>query len=227
MRTAVYHRVSTTEQNPDAARAELGDYVRARKWELVLDVVETGSGARSDRPGLHQVLEAVRRRRVDAVVVWKLDRVGRSVIDLLGFMRTLDAAGVRLVCMTQQIDTHDAMGRFAFTILAAAAELELEHLRERTRAGLAHARKRGRKLGPPKRHQLDPHQVAQLRAQVPRPSWAAIGQHLGCSGPTAYRAFQSLSQTEGANPPPPPSDAPTDHKRTFTKGATDGNHATE
>src|SRR5579871_3802541 len=127
LRAAAYHRVSTTEQNPDAARAELGDYVRARKWELVLDVVEAGSGARSDRPGLHQVLEAVRRRRVDVVVVWKLDRVGRSVVDLLGFMRTLDAAGVRLVCMTQNIDTHDAMGRFAFTVLAAAAELELEH----------------------------------------------------------------------------------------------------
>ena len=227
MRAAAYHRVSTTEQNPDAARAELGDYVRARKWELVLDVVEAGSGARSDRPGLHQVLEAVRRRRVDVVVVWKLDRVGRSVVDLLGFMRTLDAAGVRLVCMTQNIDTHDAMGRFAFTVLAAAAELELEHLRERTRAGLAHARRRGRKLGPPRRHQLDPHQIAQLRALVPRPSWAAIGVQLGCSGPTAYRAFQSLSQTEGGNAPPPPSDTPTDHKRTFTKGADHEDTATD
>src|SRR5574337_123534 len=113
MRVAVYHRVSTLDQNPGLARDELHDAVARLGGDVVLDLEETGSGARNDRPGLQRLMEAARRGKLDAVVVWKLDRFGRSALDVLTNIRDLDAAGVRFIAMTQGIDIRpggDAMG---------------------------------------------------------------------------------------------------------------------
>jgi DNA invertase Pin-like site-specific DNA recombinase len=98
-RAALYHRVSTVDQNQHAARTELRAAARRLGLRVVLDVRETGSRANNQRPGLVKVLEAAQRGDVNAVLVWKLDRFGRSAFDLLGNIRQLEAAGVRFVAI--------------------------------------------------------------------------------------------------------------------------------
>lgn len=147
-----YHRVSTVDQNPELAREELRRAVAARGLHLVGEVEETGSGGREDRPGLRRVLELARRHLVTHVLVWKLDRFGRSSIDLLTNVRELERAGVTFVATSQALEvgpSSGATGRLLFEVLSAVAEFEREIIRERTRLGLAGARARGRKLGRP------------------------------------------------------------------------------
>src|SRR5947208_12543505 len=101
---ALYHRVSTRDQNRALARRELRQAAAARGLAIVLDVEETGSGARNNRPGLCRVMEAARKGQIAAVLVWKLDRFGRSSLDLLSNIRALTDGGVRFVAVTQGLD---------------------------------------------------------------------------------------------------------------------------
>ena len=133
-RAALYHRVSTVDQDPTAARKELRDAARRYNLRVSLDVEETGSGANNSRPGLDQVMLAARRGKVDVILVWKLDRFGRSALDLLTHLRELEGAGVRFVSITQGIDIHpggEAMSRLMLTMLGAVAEFERELIAER------------------------------------------------------------------------------------------------
>ena len=119
-RAALYHRVSTVDQNPDAARAELRGAAERYGFAVALDIEETGSGVNNQRPGLVRVLDAAQRGEIQAVIVWKLDRFGRSALDLLTNLRQLDGAGVRFIALTQGIDTRpggDAMSRLRLTML--------------------------------------------------------------------------------------------------------------
>jgi DNA invertase Pin-like site-specific DNA recombinase len=137
-RAAVYHRVSTLDQNPALARDELRAAAARLGSEIVLDIEETGSGARNDRPGLQRLMDAARRGKLDAVLVWKLDRFGRSALDVLANIRDLDAAGVRFIATTQGIDIRpggDAMSRLILGVLASVAEFERDLIRERTIVG--------------------------------------------------------------------------------------------
>jgi len=139
-RAVTYHRVSTRDQRPELARDELRRAAAARGLDLVEEIEETGSGARNDRPGLARVLELVRHHQVDAVLVWKLDRFGRSTLDVLANVRELERAGVTFIATTQGLEVGPGagpMGRMLLTILAAVAELERETISERTRLGLA------------------------------------------------------------------------------------------
>src|SRR5205085_1275493 len=103
MRAALYHRVSTTDQNPELAREELRSAAQRMGATVALDVEEVGSGARNDRPGLQRVLEAARRGKVDAVLVWKIDRFARSSLDLLTNVKALESSGVRFVAVSQGV----------------------------------------------------------------------------------------------------------------------------
>lgn len=150
-----YHRVSTVDQDPTLARAELRAAAAARGVDLAVDLVEleeTASGGGNDRPQLAVLLELARRHLVTHVLVWKLDRFGRSALDVLHHVQQLERAGVTFVAITQGLEVGpDAgpMGRLVLTVLAAIAEFEREIIRERTRLGLAAARARGRTLGRP------------------------------------------------------------------------------
>jgi putative DNA-invertase from lambdoid prophage Rac len=189
MRVAVYHRVSTLDQNPGLARDELREAVARLGGEVTLDVEETGSGARNDRPGLQRLMEAARRGKLDAVVVWKLDRFGRSALDVLSNIRDLDAAGVRFLAMTQGIDIRpggDAMGRLMLTMLAAVAEFERDLIRERTRLGMEKARTAGKRIGRPRVVGPPPADVHRLRAAGR--SWRRVATELGCTTWAARRA---------------------------------------
>jgi putative DNA-invertase from lambdoid prophage Rac len=190
IRMALYHRVSTLDQNPGLARDELRDAARRRGAEVVLDIEETGSGARNDRPGLQRLMQAARRGKLDAVMVWKLDRFGRSALDVLANIRDLDAAGVRFIAITQGIDIRpggDAMSRLMLTMLAAVAEFERDLVRERTRLGMAKARAAGKRIGRPRGPAPDRNQVQRLRQQGK--SWREVSNALGC---TTWAARQAV-----------------------------------
>jgi putative DNA-invertase from lambdoid prophage Rac len=148
-RAGLYARVSTTDQQtvPLQIRA-LREYAVRRGWTIALQVKEVGSGA-SQRQLRETLLEAARRREIDVVLVWRLDRWGRSVADLLATLQELEHLGVGFVSLTEALDLTTPAGRAMAALLAVFAEFEREILRERVRAGLAHALQNGKRLGRP------------------------------------------------------------------------------
>jgi len=148
-RVGLYARVSTFDQHtiPLQIRA-LREYAARRGWTIALQVKEVGSGA-VQRQLREKLLDAARRREIDVVLVWRLDRWGRSVADLLATLQELDHLGVGFVSLTEALDLTTPAGRAMAALLAVFAEFEREILRERVRAGLAHARQNGRRLGRP------------------------------------------------------------------------------
>jgi len=148
-RAGLYARVSTNDQQtiPLQSRA-LREYAARRGWTVAIQVREVGSGA-AKREAREELLDAARRREIDVVLVWRLDRWGRSVTDLLATLQELEHLGVGFVSLTEALDLTTPAGRAMAALLAVFAEFEREILRERTRAGLAHARENGKRLGRP------------------------------------------------------------------------------
>jgi DNA invertase Pin-like site-specific DNA recombinase len=149
---AVYARVSTLEQTTDAQVDALRSYCLARGLGEPAVFRDDGiSGVRDNRPQLDALREQVRRGQISAVVVTKVDRLGRSLGMILRFWDEADAAGVRVIVTDQGIDTSTATGRLQRNMLAALAEFERELILERTQAGIARARAAGKRFGrPPK-----------------------------------------------------------------------------
>src|SRR5271168_2515095 len=149
VRAGLYARVSTQDQQtlPMQNRA-MREYATRRGWTIAMQVKEVGSGA-AQRQRREELLEAARRREIDVVLVWRLDRWGRSVTDLLATLQELEHLGVGFVSLTEALDLTTPAGRAMAGLLAIFAEFEREILRERTRAGLAHARQNGKQLGRP------------------------------------------------------------------------------
>jgi DNA invertase Pin-like site-specific DNA recombinase len=193
MNCALYARVSTSDQNCEMQLRELRDYVAKRGWTVAAEFVDAGvSGTKASRPELNRLMGDARKRRVDAVLVWKLDRWGRSVADSIKSIQELVSLGVRFVAVTQNIDTDESnpMSRFMLHIMAAFAELEREMIRERTIAGVRNAKAAGKTLGRPKRvFRRD--DALQLREQGL--SWRAIGKELGVPFSTVVDACRSIA----------------------------------
>lgn len=191
--TAIYHRCSTLDQDPELARHELRAAAAARGLNVVMEIEETGSGARNDRPGLQKVLAAARKGALGAVVCWKLDRWGRSALDVLSNIEELERSGVRFIATTQGLDVRpngDPMSKLILTVLACVASFELSLIRERTKLGMAKARAANRKIGRPRKGNIaNPVEVALLRAQGA--SWSVIAGKIGCTPSAARRAFQT------------------------------------
>jgi DNA invertase Pin-like site-specific DNA recombinase len=162
LRAGLYARVSTNDQQtlPMQLRA-LRDYAARRGWNVAMQVKEVGSGV-SERKMREQLIEAARRREIDVVLVWRLDRWGRSVGDLLATLQELEHLGVGFVSLTEALDLTTPAGRAMAALLAVFAEFEREILRERVRAGLAHARQNGKRLGRPLTAALHADQVHKL-----------------------------------------------------------------
>ena len=147
MRAAIYARVSTADQTCENQLIDLRRYCAARGWDAT-EYVDTGvSGAKERRPALDQLMTDARRRKVDTVVVWRLDRFGRNLRHLITAIEELNAAGVSFVSMGENIDTASPTGRLLLGIMGSFAEFERERIRERIHAGLARARRQGQKLG--------------------------------------------------------------------------------
>jgi len=162
IRAGLYARVSTMDQQtlPMQNRA-MREYAVRRGWMIALQVKEVGSGA-TQRQLREQLLEAARRREIDVVLVWRLDRWGRSVTDLLATMQELEHLGVGFVSLTEALDLTTPAGRAMAGLLAVFAAFEREVLGERVRAGLAHARQNGKRLGRPVTAGLHASQIRKL-----------------------------------------------------------------
>jgi DNA invertase Pin-like site-specific DNA recombinase len=161
-RAGLYSRVSTHDQQtlPLQNRA-LREYAAKRGWTIAMQVKEVGSGA-LQRELREKLLDAARRRDIDVVLVWRLDRWGRSVADLVSTLQELERLGAGFVSLTEALDLTTPAGRAMAGLLAVFAQFEREILRERVRAGLAHARQNGKRLGRPQTAALQTSQVRKL-----------------------------------------------------------------
>lgn len=180
MRVALYARVSRSdkEQDPENQLLKLRQYAHARGWEVYASYIDYASGASPSRPALDKMIKAGRGRFYDTVLIVRLDRLARSVKQLLTILEELERHGVALVCSDQEIDMKSPAGRLLFTVLGAVAELELELIRERTKDGLARARAQGKRIGRPPNKTLD-EEIEVLRAQGM--SLRQIGEAVGMS----------------------------------------------
>lgn len=167
MKTAIYSRVSTSVQTQDSQLLELREYCRRRNWDNIVEYSDTISGSKFSRQGLDALMAEVRRGRIERTVVFKIDRLGRSLPHLAQLIAELSNHGTALICSSQGIDTSNdnSAGRLQMGVLMAVAEFEREIIRERVTAGLSAAKARGSKLGRP--GTLDQHKpaVAALVAQ--------------------------------------------------------------
>ncbi len=152
-RAAIYARVSTNGQSTDAQIQQLRDVAERSGWDVVAEFVDHGiSGAkgRDQRPAFDQMCQAAVRREIDVVMAWSVDRLGRSLQHLVGFLSELHAARVDLYLHQQGIDTTTPAGKAMFQMSAVFAEFERAMISDRVKAGLERARLRGKKLGRPK-----------------------------------------------------------------------------
>jgi len=188
-KVALYARVSTTDQHPDAQLADLRAYAKRGRLRA-LEFVDRGvSGARDRRHALDSMLAAVRRREVGAVVVTKLDRIARSVRHLTALAAELEACGVALVVLDQALDTSTPSGRLLFNVLGSIAEFERDLIADRTRAGVAAARRRGRHPGRPRA--LDARQRARVqRLRASGHSIRVIAGRIGVSKSVVARELR-------------------------------------
>ena len=166
-RVAIYVRVSTAEQNTRNQRRELKAVAERHGWEVIAVYEDPGiSGAkgRDARPGLDALLKGVARREFDMVAAWSVDRLGRSLSDLLDILKELHAKNVDLYLHQQGLDTSTPSGRAMFQMMGVFAEFERAMIRERVMAGLARAREEGTKLGRRRIEDADAKKAAAIRA---------------------------------------------------------------
>jgi DNA invertase Pin-like site-specific DNA recombinase len=196
MRAAIYARVSTNNgQDPHMQIRELREYCKRRGWDIEGEYVDAGvSGAKERRPQLDVLLVACRKRRVDAVVVYRYDRFARSLRQLVNALEEFRSLGIEFISLHEGVDTSTPNGRLVFGIFPSIAELERELIRDRVKSGIAAARSKGMKVGRP-RVSVDAARVAALRNSGA--SWSTIARQLGLSAGTAKRAYYRLSK----NPP--------------------------
>jgi DNA invertase Pin-like site-specific DNA recombinase len=191
LRVALYARVSTADkgQDPELQLSELREYVERRGWIVGREYTDAGiSGAKESRPELNDLMADAHKRKFDSVVVWRFDRFARSVSHLLRALETFKALGVEFVSLSEQVDTSTPTGKMVFTVLGAVAELERSLIAERVRAGLRHARSKGKRLGRPKKS-VDSVKVRALRSAGH--SWREVAEKLGAGIGTVYRAAKS------------------------------------
>ncbi len=190
MKAALYCRVSTLDQQPENQAAELRTYAAARGWETVEYIDHGVSGSTDRRPALDQLVADARRRKLDTVVVWRLDRLGRNLRHLVTLIEELQILGVGFVSLGEGIDLQTPAGRLQLHILAALSEFEKARIAERVQAGLERARRQGKRLGRP-------------YAEVPRERLAAVeglplrqaAVQLGVSRSTLKRWRRRVQQT--------------------------------
>lgn len=192
MRAAIYARVSTTDkQTVENQLVALREVAERNGWEVLQEHLDEGiSGAkgRDERPGLDQLMKSVIRREVDVVLAWSVDRLGRSLQDLVATLEDLHAKKVDLYLHQQGIDTTTPAGRALFQMLGVFAEFERSMISERVRAGLARARSQGKRLGRPPISETRPRLAAKVM-KLREDGWGIhrIRKQLKCSAGTVQR----------------------------------------
>jgi DNA invertase Pin-like site-specific DNA recombinase len=171
-------------------RDELRSYCERRGWQVAEEFIDEGvSGSKESRPALDRMLKAAKRRAFDAVICYRYDRMARSLKQLVNLLADFDALGIQFVSLHEGTDTSTANGRLVFGIFAALSEFERTLIIERTKSGMAAARRRGAKIGRP-RVAVDTAQIRELRAGGL--SWDAVAAKMEISRATAQRAVAAL-----------------------------------
>jgi DNA invertase Pin-like site-specific DNA recombinase len=195
-RVALYARVSTNDQKADLQLDGLRRLAEQRGWRIVGEYIDLGvSGSKDRRPQLDVMMKDAHWGKFDALAVWKLDRLARSIRHLIMVGDEMRALGIDLVSVQDTIDTTNPSGRFTFHVLGAVAELERELIRERTVAGVAAARRRGVRLGRPV-VRLDLDQATELRAAGK--SYKVIAATLGVSVGKVHAALGGVQESSSA-----------------------------
>ena len=186
-RVALYARVSTLNgQDPEMQLSELREYASRRGWTVSSEYIDHGvSGSKESRPELNRLTVDAHRRAFDAVLVWKIDRYGRSLKHLVNALADLNAYGVAFISFRDNLDLSTPSGRLMFQIIGAMAEFERSLIQERVRAGLRNARAKGKRLGRPS-VKVDAAEIARLRSQGI--GWRAVASQLGVGLGTVVRA---------------------------------------
>jgi DNA invertase Pin-like site-specific DNA recombinase len=195
MRAAIYARVSTANRGQDVNMQlrELREYCERRGFEIAGEYTDSASGAKDSRPELNRLMVDARQRKCDAVLVWKLDRFGRSLRHLVNALADFESLNVSFISLRDNLDLSTPSGRLMFQIIGAMAEFERALIQERVKAGLRNARAKGKRLGRP-RVIVDRARIARLRARGL--SWAKIATQLGVGEGTIYR----LAHASAKNP---------------------------
>ena len=196
-RVAIYSRVSTISQNTENQVRELLQVAERHGWAVVAEFSDPGiSGAkgRDQRPGLDALMQAVARREIDMVMAWSVDRLGRSLQNLIEFLGELHGKHVDLYLHQQGIDTSTPAGKALFQMMGVFAEFERAMIRERVNAGLARAKAQGVKLGRPRRD--DPKLVAKVRAlRATKVGMLKIAKQLGVGTSVVQRIVSAEAST--------------------------------
>jgi DNA invertase Pin-like site-specific DNA recombinase len=194
MRVALYSRVSTHEQTTAGQVDELRDYCKRRGFEIVAEYTDEGiSGSKESRPGLNELLADAKRRKFDAVLVYRYDRFARSLRQLVNALCEFDSLGIHFISLHEGVDTSTPNGRLVFGIFASIAEFERELIRGRVKSGIAAARARGVRVGRPSEGSANVSD-AEIRALLDSGlSMAAVGQRLNISASTVHRRSRSVS----------------------------------
>lgn len=189
MKAALYARVSTTDkgQDPGMQLEEMRRFAAARGWTCREYVDRGVSGSKASRPALDELMAAVRSRQVDVVVVWKLDRLGRSLAHLLHLLNDFTALGVSFVSLRESIDLTTPTGKLMLHLFGAFAEFERSLIQERVRAGIANAKRKGKRVGRPGVAPADRDAVLDLYAADPQLSIRAIAGKTKLSASSVQR----------------------------------------
>src|SRR6266478_6239495 len=191
MRTALYARVSTSDkgQDPEMQLRELREHCERRGWTIVGEYVDVGvSGSKDSRPELNKLVADAHRRKLDAVLVWKLDRFGRSLKHLVNSLAEFESLGIAFISLKESLDLTTPAGRLMFGIISAMAEFERDLIRERVRAGIANRRAKGLRVGR-KPIVLDTGRLATMRSD--KKSIREIALTLGCSPSLVHKTLSN------------------------------------
>lgn len=209
MRSAAYVRVSSEEQSREGlslrAQADQAErYCGLYGMELAVVVWDEKSAKDTNRPGFQLLMQMAKQRQVDAVVIWRLDRLFRNVEDAIRISRQIDRLGVALHSVSEQLDTKSAMGRFYFSLLASLAELERAQIAERTKEAMRYKRNRGEYLGGKTPYGFEVEQKVGRGVLVPVEKELAVVQRIkrlrsqGYRGkPMSYKAIARLLLRDG------------------------------
>lgn len=184
VRAALYARCSTHDkgQDPELQLAPLREYCQRRGFSIAGEYVDNGvSGTKNRRPQLDRLLDAARKREIDLIVVWKLDRFGRSLKQLVVALEELSSLGVGFISFQDNLDLTTAQGRLMFHIIGAMAEFERELIRERVKAGLENAKRKGKRLGRKPTPPIDRDKITILFEKDSSLSVRKIASRLGMS----------------------------------------------
>jgi DNA invertase Pin-like site-specific DNA recombinase len=193
MKIALYARVSTADkgQDPEMQLRELREYCERRQWTITNEFVDIGvSGSKDSRPQLNKLMAGAKQRQFDTVLVWKLDRFGRSLKHLVSGLGEFEALGISFVSLRDSFDLTTPAGRLMFNMVASFAEFERDLIRERVKAGIANRRAKGLRVGR-KPVSLDSVRLLALRSQGQ--TIREIAEALGVSRSLVHKTLSEVA----------------------------------